>query len=675
LNRIRPGQKEIIRFKHDPDDPNSLPDDWVRQLLVDQAGRLWIHTMRSGWCWMDIERETITVGHDLRTSGMPDNSEYESNGFINREGNLVMGYRNRYFEVEHTTLDIIPYARLTDTTVNTEYILQDDRGRLWFINKRGFGYTEAPFEEITYFFDITKSNFPAAEVNTLNLDNDGFLWLATRNGIFRFDLEHEEWVHFGYERGLQDYYFRGRVNHKGPSGRIYFSGTGGANVIDPEKIRINPFPPEMVFTRLRLDEEDVVPGPGSPLQQSIEMAESITVGPEVSVISLDFSAIHFAGINANHYQYKLEGFDRDWRDGGTIGNAVYTNLSNGHYSLQIRGSNWDGVWSDGSKSIAIRILPPWYKTWWAYALYALILLFAGWRLHQYQKARTIKKERERSQRRELEQARVIEKAYTELKATQAQLIHSEKMASLGELTAGIAHEIQNPLNFVNNFSDVSVEMMEELTDEMKKGNREEAEAIATDLKQNLEKIHHHGQRASGIVKGMLEHSRAGNGEKKPTDINVLADEYLRLAFHGLRAKDKTFQADFRMEPDENLPHINVVPQDLGRVVLNLINNAFYAVTERKKTADDAYKPAVVVSTAMRDGRVEIRVKDNGNGIPREVKEKIFQPFFTTKPTGLGTGLGLSLSFDIITKGHGGELIVETEEGKGTTFIIQLPGKN
>lgn len=675
LNRIRPGQKDIIRFKHDPDDPNSLPDDWVRQLLVDRAGRLWIHTMNSGWCWLDPEREIFTPEPDLRTLGMPDNRDLENKGLINREGNLVMGYQNQYFEVDHTTLDIIPYARLTDTTIKMEYILQDDLGRLWFINKSGFGYAEAPFKDIAYFFDITKGNFPADEVNTLNLDNDGFLWLATRNGIVRFDIEQEEWVHFGYERGLQDYFFRSRVNHKGPSGRIYFSGTGGVNIIDPEKIRINPFPPEMVFTRLRLDEKDVVPGTDSPLQRSIEMAESITVGPETLVISIDFAAIHFAGINANRYQYKLEGFDADWRDGGSLGNATYTNLSNGHYLLRVRGSNLDGIWSDGSKSIAIHILPPWWKTWWAYTLYFLALLLVGWRLHRYQKARTIRKERERSQRRELEQAKVIEKAYTELKATQAQLIHSEKMASLGELTAGIAHEIQNPLNFVNNFSDVSVEMMEELTDEMKKGNREEAEAIATDLKQNLEKIHHHGQRASGIVRGMLEHSRAGDGEKVPTDINALADEYLRLAYHGLRAKDKSFQADYRLEPDKNLPPVKVVPQDLGRVVLNLINNAFYAVSERKKTAGDDFKPAVAVRTSMRGGQVEIRVTDNGNGIPREVKEKIFQPFFTTKPTGQGTGLGLSLSFDIITKGHGGVLSVETAEGKGTTFIIQIPVKN
>jgi signal transduction histidine kinase len=276
---------------------------------------------------------------------------------------------------------------------------------------------------------------------------------------------------------------------------------------------------------------------------------------------------------------------------------------------------------------------------------------------------------------EMEKAKKsLEKTLNDLKATQTQLIHAEKMASLGELTAGIAHEIQNPLNFVNNFSEVSTDLIEELNEELKNGDMEEVMAIAEDLLQNLEKITNHGKRASSIVKGMLEHSRSGSGEKTLTDINLLADEYLRLAYHGLRAKNKSFNADFKMIADEELPHLNIVPQEIGRVLLNLINNAFYAVEEKTKQNHKDYKPQVVVSTAQLGNGVEIRVKDNGNGIPDKVKEKIFQPFFTTKPTGQGTGLGLSMSYDIITKGHNGELKVETTPGKGTEFIIVLPKK-
>ncbi len=266
----------------------------------------------------------------------------------------------------------------------------------------------------------------------------------------------------------------------------------------------------------------------------------------------------------------------------------------------------------------------------------------------------------------------IQATYTELKATQVQLIQSEKMASLGELTAGIAHEIQNPLNFVNNFSEVSNELLVEMNEELDKGDIEEAKAIANDVKHNLEKINHHGKRADAIVKGMLQHSRSSSGQKEPTDINALADEYLRLSYHGLRAKDKSFNAKFETDFDANVGSVIIIPQDLGRVILNLINNAFYAVTEKRKQQIDGYEPTVTVSTKKLDGKVLIVVKDNGSGIPQKVLEKIFQPFFTTKPAGKGTGLGLSLSYDIVTKGHGGTLRVDTREGEGTSFIIEIP---
>jgi two-component system, NtrC family, sensor kinase len=273
----------------------------------------------------------------------------------------------------------------------------------------------------------------------------------------------------------------------------------------------------------------------------------------------------------------------------------------------------------------------------------------------------------------------LEKSLEELKAAQQQLIQSEKMASLGELTAGIAHEIQNPLNFVNNFSDVSTELVDEMNEELDKGNLEDAKQISQDLKQNLEKINHHGKRAGDIVKGMLQHSRSSSGQKELNDINALCDEYLRLAYHGLRAKDKTFNAATKTDYDDSIGLIKVIPQDIGRVVLNLITNAFYACTERlalsnaevsRSAGNERYEPVVSISTKKEKDRIEIKVKDNGTGIPQKVVDKIFQPFFTTKPTGQGTGLGLSLSYDIV-KAHGGELKVETKEGEGSEFIIQL----
>ncbi|MBK6991397.1 MAG: HAMP domain-containing protein [Chitinophagaceae bacterium] len=263
-----------------------------------------------------------------------------------------------------------------------------------------------------------------------------------------------------------------------------------------------------------------------------------------------------------------------------------------------------------------------------------------------------------------------------LQAAQAQLVQAEKMASLGELTAGIAHEIQNPLNFVNNFSEVNTELLAELEEELKNGNQEEVKQLIQDLKDNETKIVHHGKRADTIVKNMLQHSRTSStGVKEPTDINALADEYLRLAYHGLRAKNKSFNATLKTDYDETVGKINILSQDVGRVILNLLTNAFYVVNEKREMNIEGYEPTVSVSTKKMNDIVEIRVNDNGNGIPQKVLDKIFQPFFTTKPTGQGTGLGLSLSYDIITKGHGGELKAETKEGEGTTFVIQLPYKS
>ncbi|MBC7745820.1 MAG: GHKL domain-containing protein [Flavobacterium sp.] len=289
-----------------------------------------------------------------------------------------------------------------------------------------------------------------------------------------------------------------------------------------------------------------------------------------------------------------------------------------------------------------------------------------------EKSELISEQNIRLEQKVSERTIALTKSLDNLKEAQSQIIQSEKMASLGELTAGIAHEIQNPLNFVNNFSEVSNDLIDEMYAEIEKGDMEEAMAIANDLKQNLAKINHHGKRADAIVKGMLQHSRNSSATKELTNINKLADEYLRLAYHGLRSKDKSFNATMLSDYDETIGNINIIPQDIGRVILNLITNAFYAVSEKQQQQQDSYVPIVSLSTKKIGKKVAISVKDNGNGIPQKIMDKIFQPFFTTKPTGQGTGLGLSLSYDIV-KAHGGELKVETKEGEGSEFIIRLPG--
>ncbi len=432
---------------------------------------------------------------------------------------------------------------------------------------------------------------------------------------------------------------------------------------------------EPYFKRFYIDNKLVKSGKEELIPKPINDINDITLKSFENNFAIEYGHADFRTTHKEHsVQFRLKNYDDVWHDNN--GNkANYFGVPPGTYVFQVRASNINGIKTE--KSLAITVLPPWYKTYWAFSIYFLLFWAAIYGINRYQKERIIKKEREKSRAKELEQAKEVEKAYKELKNTQAQLIQSEKMASLGELTAGIAHEIQNPLNFVNNFSEVSSEMLEEMDEELEKGELEEVKAISADLKQNLEKINHHGNRASSIVKGMLEHSRTSTGTKELTDINALADEYLRLAYHGLRAKEKDFNAEMVTNFDANLPKIEVIPQDIGRVLLNLINNAFQAVDEASRTsASGDYKPTVTISTQhTAQGQLLIAIKDNGPGIPDAIKDKIFQPFFTTKDTGKGTGLGLSLAYDIV-KAHGGELSVRSlHNEQGSEFIIHLPMKS
>ena len=392
-------------------------------------------------------------------------------------------------------------------------------------------------------------------------------------------------------------------------------------------------------------------------------------------LSFSFSNNDVRGRDKIAYCYILEGAENKWNAASERPlSKNYYNLAPGTYTFRVCSRGFNGIWGSPAE-FSFTIRPPWWQTWWAYILYAIAAGSVIWLFAHYRSAR-LQKENRLLEEKVTQRTAQLNKSLEELKSTQTQLIQSEKMASLGELTAGIAHEIQNPLNFVNNFSEVSNELLDEMKTELDKGDIEEAKAIANDVKQNLEKINHHGKRADAIVKGMLQHSRSSSGVKEPTDINALCDEYLRLSYHGLRAKDKSFNATTKTDFDNSIQNINIIPQDIGRVVLNLLTNAFYVVDEKKTLrqaqGDTHYEPTVSISTKKINGKVEINVTDNGNGIPQKVLDKIFQPFFTTKPTGQGTGLGLSLSYDIVTKGHGGELKVETKEGEGTTFIIQLP---
>ena len=525
---------------------------------------------------------------------------------------------------------------------------------------------------------LEKDGLPPNSWQTITSDNAGNIWLSTPTGVIaQLNVQTGQITTLsdkdGYQKNFLDFFspFCKDIN-----GQLYFSGAEGIDRVNPGKFRSSP-PSSVYFQSLEVNQKPVSPfaGVGNVQQLSLKYFQN--------KISIATGIIDFYSKGKSRIRYKLEKDGRagDWQYAPDYYTIRYEGLQPGKYRLVIQASNSTNEFNGPAKVLQIIISPPFWQTWWFKTLVVIILIALIYSIVQY-RSRNLKKRNVELEEKVMHRTKELKHSLEDLRATQAQLIQSEKMASLGEMTAGIAHEIQNPLNFVNNFSEVNTELIDELTREAGNGNIEEVKAIAKDIRDNELKIVQHGKRADAIVKGMLQHSRTSSGLKEPTDINALCDEYLRLAYHGLRAKDKNFHTvpiaiGIRTEFDNSIGKINVIPQDIGRVMLNLINNAFYAVDEKKKQLGDGYEPAVSVTTRLvippsgEQRRAEINISDNGNGISKKILDKIFQPFFTTKPTGQGTGLGLSMSYDII-KAHVGEIRVQSKEGEGTEFIVQLP---
>ncbi|MDQ4140380.1 MAG: ATP-binding protein, partial [Bacteroidota bacterium] len=553
-------------------------------------------------------------------------------------------------------------------------LFRDSGGVLWVGTDEGLYRTNNPANGFIRFKN-PGSSLENTRIGCIQEDDRKNIWVRTPAGIYKINPLNNQTTFYAIDVPIST-----RVNdislplltngYKGKNGELYFGDANGYTVFSPDKLISNPNPPHVVLTDFRLKGKPVQPGTNSPLTEPLQYTKKISLRYDQNIFSFGFAGIHFSNPEHNRQLYRLENYDLEWREASAEKMAYYYNVPPGQYAFRVKAASSVGVWSE--KAIPIIISPPWWYTWWAYCLYGVFFITGVYAVHRFQKQRVIAAERERARVRELEQAKEIEKAYRELKLTQAQLIQQEKMASLGELTAGIAHEIQNPLNFIANFTEVNTELLDEMKEVLQKGYTDEALVVVDNVKDNNVKITEHSKRAGNIVRGMLQHSRKDSGERQPTDINALADEYLRLAFHGMRAKDKGFSANIVTDFDNNLGKVEVVPQELGRVLLNLFNNAFYATQQKKSHLNGQYQPEVKVITNCKDGKVEIKVRDNGTGIPEKLKNKIFQPFFTTKPTGQGTGLGLSLSYDIITKVHGGEIKVESQEGDYSQFIVILP---
>jgi len=761
LYRLDPRSDSFISYRHIDSNNSSLSTDNVSSVTGDSSGNIWVGTAYEGidrfnpttqlftnYQSIPVALHTISSivtkpfvdSHEMlwvatNVEGLfkaidPENGLFEcykhdsedstslsndqvSKVYEDRDGTLWVGTQsglNRYDPVTETFIHYLSGIYILD-------LYEDEAGRFWVGTSGGRLYCldRASGDHSQYTIE---DGLPSGRIMGITDDDDGNLWISTSKGsepvhihgqITRFEPDTGRFTSYSVKDGLPDIGFYVNTTLRRRDGTLMFGGSGGLLSFKPEEFGISgeQMPPAMVLTDIRLFNDRLLPGDESPLRDPIYRADEIVLRYQQNDFTIDYAGLFYLDPEDLRYRYLLENHDGEWVDARTTRNARYSGLAPGDYVFRVRAVSGNGVWSEEDATIAITILSPWWRTGWAYALWALLLFGAVVGAYRIQHARIIRKEREQAlireaelraeaaelqakasetqaralkaendrNRIEAEKARELEKAYNKLKTTQAQLIHSEKMASLGQLTAGIAHEIKNPLNFVNNFGELNVELAEELQEEMEarpETRLTEKADILDDMKVNAEQIVLHGKRADGIVNAMMQHARGNNSERESTDINVLLDQYVDLAYHGMRAQHFGFNVTIERAYDETAGSVELLAQEMGRVFLNVINNAFYAVLKRERKEGESYMPTVKMCTNRTDEGVEISVTDNGPGIPSDVKEKIFEPFFTTKPTGEGTGLGLSLAYGIVVQGHGGSMTVESVEGRGTTFIITLP---
>jgi ligand-binding sensor domain-containing protein/signal transduction histidine kinase len=690
-----------------------LPFNSITAFMEDSRGQMWLGANNGDVYVMNLSNKSIK-----KIANTPDRSENMINTFKeDRNGQIWISKLVGGVFVVDWNSQTIKHLSTPQGLISNEAttLFEDQQNNMWVGTEKGIDIVNVKNKTLSSF--TTLEGLTASALYTLD-ENNGNIYVGTSNGLNILRQVSEEnkagtnWKVYsiGKPQGLSFVDFAENSSYISKDGQ-FWAGVEDQilTIIDnptSDTIRNNTLVtgihildrPQIFSDRKKLEKEleqvdtlwkyekdsfyvkKQLPVDSGYLQKNNISWDSLD-GPylmpvdlrlpyDQNYLSFTFTGTHIANPEQAKYRYILEGIDKNWSPiSENSFSENYRDLPPGKYIFRVSSKGMNGLWCNPAE-FSFTIMPPWWKTWWAYLLYAL--LFAGLiRAYILFRSGNLRRQNQLLEEKVENRTTELKKSLHDLQETQKQLIQSEKMASLGELTAGIAHEIQNPLNFINNFSEVNTELIAEMKEEIEKGNMEEVKALANDISDNEQKITHHGKRADGIVKGMLQHSRTGSREKEPTSINALADEYLRLAYHGLRAKDKSFNATMKTDFDESIGMINIITQDIGRVILNLITNAFYSVTEKKKQVGDGYEPTVSVSTKKINGKIEIRVKDNGNGVPQKVLDKIFQPFFTTKPTGEGTGLGLSLSYDII-KAHGGELKVETKEKEFAEFIIILP---
>ncbi len=682
---------QLQSYKADTNDYSSIGSNNINHILEDHTGLVWIATNDRGMCSFDpvthiFSRYPFITNDGTRESGNKLDDKNALTIYEDRQGTIWVGTNlgglNSFDRKTGQFYSFLLYSKQHVFGITS--IVEDHGGHLW-VGTYSSGLFEFDHKSGQYIKHIDESNgLLFNNVGGISEDGKGFLWISSDRGLTRLDPRKMSFKTFPVNNILPGKTI-GRTSHNfaAANGKIVIGLENGIAAFDPVRLAEGDRQPPFVYI------ENVSygsPGYGSDsvTMPVINGLDKLKLAWDQNRVTFNCVAVHLANPSQNNYAYLLEGYDKHWVPAGTQRSATYTNLLPGSYTFRVKAANGDGVWSNEEASFTIVIGVPWWHSTWARVLYIIlaiagILAFSVIRSLKltYDKRKlehrvNIRNEEVIQQKQDIEaQRNYLEKTISELKLTQTQLIHSAKMASLGELTAGIAHEIQGPLNFVNNFAEVNQQMIDELKKELKNGQVDEALSIAGDIQQNEEKISHHGKRADFIVKGMLDHSRSSTAERKAASINVLADEFFKLSFHVLRAKDKSFNAEMITGFDPNLPKIKIVQQDIGLVFLNLFNNAFYSVNQKRKTGGKDYDPEVMVTTYVEDGQIIIKVKDNGAGIPEAIKDKIMQPFFTTRQVGEGVGLGLSLTYDTVTA-HGGSITFNSVEGAGAEFIVSLP---
>src|SRR6056297_2018930 len=700
---------------------NSLSIVPKNELLSDRNDQLWVSTFGDGIYLLDPTSETI-LGNFIHDPNAP--NSLSDNRVIeikeDHDGNLWVGTENGLnfidFDEFNRSGEISFRRYLPGRSIGP--ILEDDDGTIW-VGTWGNGLLR--FDPETGESDqfTTDDGLPANTVSAILQDDDGFIWVSTVEGqpqspqkgsLSRFNPASISFANFTSQDGLPDIGFSMSAL-KSSDGLLFFGGIGGLTFFDPSLIQDPVYEsPKIVLTGLHISNEQITPETSDLITRPMYLEDSLELSHDQNDVTIDYKAFAYINSDQVQYQYKLEPYDSEWVSARSQQSARYSQLSPGDYVFLVRTVDSRGGFNTEEATMAITIFPPWWQTWWAYGFYALMLAFGVFVVDRFQRRRLISKERERARERELEQekkySKQLQDAYSELedslqklKAAQDQLIQQEKLASLGQLTAGIAHEIKNPLNFVNNFSDLSEEMIQELINAMKDGDLDEAEELANDISKNLQKIQEHGTRADSIVKSMLQHSRGGDGKAEPTPLNPLIKEYVNLAFHGMKAGEDPINVDIDLQLDDEVGEVPLVAEDFSRVILNITNNAFDAM--RSKLTEDGgpgtgeksplegsgdpesfrekrgvssmedYQPKLTVRTHQTDKSVTIDIEDNGPGIPDDMKDKILLPFFTTKKGTAGTGLGLSITNDIV-KAHGGKMTATNMEESGARFTINLP---